>query len=72
MISVSKKIIIQEIKEKKFYTVRDISKGLDVNIKTVYKWFQLNKLQYFSISEKKTVITYSQFNEFLKQRAAIL
>lgn len=62
------KRVYSEFENKEYYSIMELCEVFDVNRTTVYRWFQMGTIDYFSISRKKTIITKTQVREFLKSR----
>lgn len=60
--------LAREIKDGEYYTISDLADTLGVDRRSVIKWFDMGMIDYFSITRKKTVITETQLQAFLKTR----
>ena len=58
--------ILEDIKKGEYYSVKEVAKILGVSLPTVYKKFQMGMLDYYSISEGKTIITKTQLADYLE------
>lgn len=65
---IKEKLLAEEVLNREYHTVSDLARMLDVDRRTIIKWFDMGLIDYFNITRKKTIITKTQLAEFLKKR----
>jgi predicted site-specific integrase-resolvase len=67
-----KKQAEKEVEQGKYFTINQIADVFEVDRRTIYRWFNMGALQYFSLKERRTVITETQYRKFLEKRKGTL